>query len=138
MSVENVKRFYEQLAIDEKLRTEVGTISVKMAQVDLQKEMMDRSYSFLEPVLKKAGYDFSLEDIQHYATHLKQEALTSGHHSLKAKDYGGCVCVICGAGKLHDGDLLSNCECVLAGAGGLTAIDGAQVTCACAFGGGGG
>lgn len=138
MSVENVKKFCEQLAADEKLRSKVESISNKISKIDIQKEMMDRSFSLLEPIIKKAGYSFTLKDIHRYETHLKKEALKSDHHSLKSKDYGGCVCVVGGGGYLHDGNRSGSCVCVAAGTGQMTAEDGTNVACACIFGGGGG
>ena len=138
MSVENVRKFCEQLAADEKLRTEVESISNKISKIDIQKEMMDRSFSLLEPILKKAGYSFTLKDILHYETLLKKEALKSDNHLLKSKDYGGCVCVVGGGGYIHEGKRSGSCVCAVAGAGQMTAEDGTNVACACVFGGGGG
>jgi hypothetical protein len=136
MSTKDVGKFYEQLALDEKLRDKVTGIADKMQKFDMEKERQKKAFSLLKPIAKKAGYDFTFEDVEAYQLQLENKKEQPGK-LLAAAGNGCCVCVVVGAGTLTNGPASATCTCYIAGGGSLD-YGGKRIVCGCAYGGGGG
>lgn len=136
MSVKDVEKFYEQLALDDKLRDNVTSVADKLQKLDMEKERQKKAFSLLRPIAKKAGYDFTFEDVQAYQSQMKNKKVQPGK-VLAAADNGCCVCVVVGAGTLTNGPASATCTCFVAGGGSLD-YGGKRIVCGCAAGGGGG
>lgn len=136
MSTKDVGKFYEQLALDEKLRDKVTGVADKMQKYDVEKERQKKAFSLLKPIAKKAGYDFTFEDVEAYQLQIKSKKEQPGK-LLAAAGNGCCVCVVVGAGTLTNGPASATCTCFIAGGGSLD-YGGKRIVCGCAAGGGGG
>lgn len=136
MSTKDVGKFYEQLALDEKLRDKVTSVADKMQKYDVEKERQKKAFSLLKPIAKKAGYDFTFEDVEAYQLQIKDKKEQPGK-LLAAAGNGCCVCVVVGAGTLTNGPASATCTCFIAGGGSLD-YGGKRIVCGCAAGGGGG
>jgi len=136
MSTKDVGKFYEQLALDEKLRTKATAVAEKMQKYDMEKERQKKAFSLLRPIAKKAGYDFTFEDVEAYQSELENKKEQPGK-LLAAAGNGCCVCVVVGGGELTNGPASASCNCFFTGGGSLS-YGGKQIVCVCVAGGGGG
>ena len=112
----NIEKFLEKLANDETLRQELAEAEKNIA-------MKDPKIGFneiLRPIINKAGFDFSFEDLQKTQNKLDDDFLDQVSGGKKK----GMACVIIGGGN-------SNCF-------GFGVGEGKNgKTCMCIFGGGG-
>lgn len=77
MSKENVRLFYSALAEDKVLQEKFKVINTRVAEKYkgklLDKKLMDESFQReLLPVAKEAGFEFSLDELNAYATEAKE------------------------------------------------------------------
>ncbi len=138
MSKENVKLFYEILSKDKSLQEKTTAIGKKYAGQKLDETQMEVIYQKeLIPLAKKEGYDFTLTEIQDYASETKKPAMREISEEELATVAGGeyCMCVIQGIGNYHAG-MGASCACTLGGFGDLDYYG--KVDCVCVLGGGGG
>ena len=145
MSKENVRQFYNHLAEDIALQERFKEMNARLVErfdgeLPDEKQMDELFQKELLPVAKGTGFEFSLDDLKAYAAETK--ATTAGTCCMQLDGeladselvavVGGtagtaCVCVIGGYGTNCGGEMV----CVVGG------IGNNQMTCYCAFAGGG-
>ena len=123
MSVENVKKFYEEVSKDEALKQKFVELSKKYQgqQMDEDKAMAITEQEML-PLAKQMGYSFTMDDLKVYGEEMKQanmncelseeemQAVTGGIAAMICVGAGwnpgrsdACCCMI-GVGQSNDGN----------------------------------
>jgi len=136
MSKENVKLFYEALAKDKALQEKAIAIGKKYESQKLDDAKTNFIYQQeLVPLAKDAGYDFTLAELQEYASEIKKPGMREVSEEELTAVAGGqaCACAVPGFGGITDTDM----ACICAGIGSGN-FDGGKVDCVCVIGGGGG
>ena len=132
MSVENIKRFYDELAKDEALQNRFKTLAKKYEGLQPDEGQLDDiCEKELLPFAKSAGYDFTLEELRGYG----RDVINPGMRQLSEEELasvagGSCLCVFVGVGDNQG----VSCVCVLAGFGGDIHK---SILCVCYLGGAG-
>ncbi len=74
MSLENVKKFYQTIASEEALRTELSEIFEPYQGQDIE---LEKRNSLVEqvvlPFAAERGFDFTLEELQNYEAEMQRE-----------------------------------------------------------------
>ncbi len=87
MSLAHVKAFYEKLANDEALRTQIQGV---------------KSKEECSQIVKAAGYDFTLQEYEEYTTQLLESAAGEGElNDLSEKELAAVFGGLTGLGKIQ-------------------------------------